>query len=88
VQTGISNTLAIAGLELYPNPANSQVTIKFDDQRILQLTMFTTGGQQVFGMLNVANNTTLDISKMARGVYFIKLSDGSSQMFKKLVIGE
>ncbi len=88
VQTGISSTLAIAGLQLFPNPATGFVTIKFDGQQALQLTITTASGQQVLYVPNVTSNTTIDLSKMARGVYFIKLSEGSSQAFKKLVIGE
>lgn len=86
--TGISATGQLNGLQLYPNPATGFVTIKFDGLQTLQLTMVTAGGQQVINMPNVASNTTLDLSKMARGVYFIKLSNGDSQVFKRLVIGE
>lgn len=88
VLSGIESADQIAGVKLFPNPANNLVTVQFEGGQSMQLSMIAANGQLVFSETNVLSNSAIDISKIAHGIYFVKLSDGTRQVYKKLVIGQ
>ena len=69
-------------IEIYPNPANTTVTVETDQASTLTLTDAT--GREC-GQWEVARGkTTLDISPFSPGVYFVRLS--TSPTIRKLII--
>ena len=63
------NEQAIINLSVYPNPANSQVTIT--GQTKGTVTLISTNGQ-VLTFIDLENQNTLDLSSYESGVYFIR----------------
>jgi hypothetical protein len=66
-------------ISIYPNPANSTVTILAADD-LQQITVTDVAGRQVFeeraaGFANQTGVYTLNISALANGVYFISAQD-------------
>ena len=67
---------------IYPNPASKTVTVETDQPSTLTLTDATG---RVCGRWKVENGkTTLDISPLSAGVYFVRLS--TSPTIRKLII--
>jgi len=67
---------------IYPNPASMTVTVETDQPSTLTLTDAT--GREC-GQWKVGNGkTTLDISPLSAGVYFVRLS--TSPTIRKLII--
>ena len=72
----------IQAITIYPNPASKTVTIETDQPSTLTLTDATG---RVCGQWKVENGkTTLDISPLSAGVYFVRLS--TSPTIRKLII--
>ncbi len=77
---------------LYPNPANSKVTLKLhnikSDQAVISI--FNSLGSVVkSGSINITSDSvdkTLDISDLGSGNYFVRISDGRSNQYLKLFI--
>lgn len=87
IATALNSRVAI-----YPNPSSSgiiQLEYNFVTPVDLQVSVTELGGKLVFATdikdLSVGQET-LDLSKLAPGVYFIKLAAGGQSAGKKLII--
>ncbi len=78
----VSNTVLIT-----PNPSTKETTIILGEIITpISYTIYDSKGSfQNSGML-YTKNTTLDISALSRGVYFIKIGNNSTTTIKKLLI--
>jgi zinc metalloprotease ZmpB len=56
---------------IYPNPASTSITIKGDFDGNQEIEVYNMLGQKVMDRALIANETTLDISKLSNGVYTI-----------------
>lgn len=76
---------SLVNLELFPNPANNQISIQMAE--ILtnaQVFVYSANGQLVYAV-NIGQNSVIDTHLFANGVYHIRiLSD--EQVFQKVVI--
>ena len=71
-------------IRVYPNPAKNNITIVAD--HVLQsIQLYDIQGRLLETTLNSATTTTLDISKRANGIYFIKASSTKGSTVEKIV---
>jgi hypothetical protein len=81
--TGIQENLIGPIVTLFPNPANNQISINFNQQKITAFTIYNTLGQAVQSFetdnTGIAN---LQLSDWEQGLYFIK----SAQVNTKFLI--
>ena len=56
---------------IYPNPASNQITIKGEFDTNENVTIFNLLGQKVLESAINSNEETINISKLATGVYTI-----------------
>lgn len=63
--------LELSKYEIYPNPANSLLTINGNKQ-IQKIEIYDNKGMKI--KINI-NNNTLDVSNLSSGIYFIKIYD-------------
>jgi hypothetical protein len=75
---------------IYPNPANSIINVKMNDQSTLdKIEVFNLNGRKISRKKINADNKSIqfDVSDLSSGLYFIKLSNNQSKTFtKKLII--
>ncbi len=65
-----------AKLVLFPNPANDKLTVYIaghDQQKTIEI--FNINGQRVYTTRQFDNTATLNINKLAKGMYLMKVSD-------------
>jgi hypothetical protein len=82
------------GLSLYPNPNNGQFQITFKDRSVKnsEVKIFDAVGQVIYNQNMGANKngawytTSVDISSMANGVYYVQVVINGNTITKKLVI--
>jgi hypothetical protein len=85
----VTNDQAFQQLKLYPNPAGNNVTIEIPLQYPkLEVTLFDILGkmistQELNSELNIHDVATNNLNN---GVYFLKISNGSDSITKKLII--
>jgi hypothetical protein len=76
---GLENN-EIANLNVFPNPANSQVTITSDIQ-MGSVSIYTLSGQEVMNMeVNGLNTAELNIESLNSGVYLVKVSGSNGEL--------
>ena len=72
-------------INLYPNPANSYLTLQADVNEELEFGIYDMTGKLIetgsFTMLK-----TIDVSNFKNSVYFIKISNSENQLIKKFIV--
>ena len=56
---------------IYPNPASTSITIKGDNFENEEIEVYNMLGQKVIGKNLITNESTIDISNLANGVYMV-----------------
>ncbi len=74
-----------AGLSIYPNPASSNVTIVFTEKGSYSLSD-VTGKEMKKGILSGDGTTTIDVSLLNAGVYFIELTTGANTSITEKIV--
>jgi parallel beta-helix repeat protein/predicted outer membrane repeat protein len=83
ILTGLSNSSKIETIELYPNPANNQLTVDIGQLKIEMLTIQNTLGDVVFYKQNCNALETIDVSGFASGIYIIRSNQTSIKFIKQ-----
>jgi hypothetical protein len=70
---------------IYPNPALNEFKIDSQNQQIDQVMIFSMLGKRI-STYNVSNqNTTIDVTRLTSGSYFIRIISGDSIITKKFI---
>jgi PKD repeat protein len=73
-------------INIYPNPASDVLTIETgSEEERIQLEIFNVFGQRVFKN-DFVDKININISDFAPGIYMIKLNNGLTTNYKKVVI--
>ena len=90
-----SNTLSITDSELklnsivlYPNPANNEFNLSWNKNEDVTVRVFNSLGKLMFYNKNIDLSTAkkIDISKYAKGLYFVRINNANGIVTKKLLV--
>ena len=85
VLTGLADFSNNNSIHIFPNPFSNELIIEIDGNKVnLNFEILNTIGQVVFKG-NLINKTTVQTSTFAPGVYLIKLENGKTFEFKKII---
>lgn len=91
--TAINNSFSLDGsFSLYPNPTNGLLAVDFSiaGNAAYQLQLFTPEGKDVLSVRGNVNEPgikqQLDLSPLAKGVYFLRLQAGDEIVSRKVVL--
>jgi hypothetical protein len=79
-----NDSFDLAGLKLYPNPVNSLLNVDYTDT-ITAIEVFNIVGQKVTAKNVNALSTTVDMSNLAAGTYFVKVQTANAARTIKVV---
>ena len=87
-----SNTVAVSFTDntvfsVLPNPATSRITIKGNNLVSVHI-IDNTGKAVVIEQANNSNNLTIDISHLAKGLYFVQMKDSKGNLQTEKVVVE
>ena len=75
----------IKAVQIYPNPATTELSVDLANQNNGSLEIFTTDGRLVTGYNLTAKVNKLNVSKLAPGMYMVKITSPDGVVTKKLV---
>lgn len=67
----------------YPNPAVSQVSVKFNDK--YTVSFYDLSGYKKLEKSNLAGEQQIDVSSLKRGIYIINVTTGGKTAIRKLI---
>jgi hypothetical protein len=88
----IENGLPIQNLKVYPNPTSGlfDISIKNATFKELTIVVVTMLGQEVYSVLDKNISTEyhaeINLETLPKGIYYLKLSTGTYNVIKKLII--
>jgi len=82
-----TGTLNTASLEIYPNPASEEITIKLNNgySSVVGVKIIDSKGQVLIEK-NFTNKTNLNVSAFSGGVYYVKINNENLNEVRKIVI--
>jgi hypothetical protein len=91
--TGVGNINTATSLKLYPNPTGNTATVELDlkNDALISISVADVQGKVVLpvieeGMKSGENLVHLNTTGLVNGIYFVKISDGTSSTNVKLVV--
>jgi PKD repeat protein len=91
VEVSVNENNTLNNLNIYPNPTNSLLYIHFPSSISgkLQMQLLTMTGQLIwnsdFESSTNELNTTIDMSKFAKGIYYLKVKQQNQLIVKKVI---
>ncbi len=83
--TGIDEQNVASSVNIYPNPANSEINIVFEDNAERTIEIVDLLGKKMFSGL-IMQSAKIDVSGYSKGVYLINIQTKTSNISKKLII--
>ena len=77
--------MASARISLYPNPASSTVTLTGIEGEAT-VTVVDMNGRQVYSGNAADGSLTVDVSGMAQGAYFVRITGERVNAIRKLIV--
>ena len=73
-------------LSIYPNPTKGQLLLKnIEIKEIIKVTIFDNIGRRTLDINNLNPNSSIDISNLSKGIYFIRVETNNSVITKKII---
>jgi Leucine-rich repeat (LRR) protein len=75
-----------ANFALYPNPAKNQITLSAKNEMELNsVEIYNTLGQLILVVANAENSSTIDVSALLSGTYFVKINTNKGVSSSKFI---
>lgn len=75
-----------SSISIFPNPANTEFTVKVDNQQGLNVQLYNLTGQQVCSYSVAGNQLTIPRSGLPGGVYIVQIQAGHSVIRHKVLL--
>ena len=78
-----------SGINLYPNPSHGQITLAYAGTSTLENAVITDVNGKIVKRIDLSNfnqSQTMDLSALARGMYFINITSQENTVVKKLIL--
>ncbi|GIU70018.1 MAG: hypothetical protein KatS3mg002_1254 [Candidatus Woesearchaeota archaeon] len=72
--------------QLYPNPSNNVVTLKFNNYIRKEISIYDLKGKNIYNTICTADEMNIDVSNIESGIYFIEIKGLNGVNTKKLII--
>ncbi len=74
-------------LSLYPNPASTKVTLRVGEQLVgSTVSIVDVNGREVMSEKLDRRTLTIDLSQLAKGAYFVRLTGEQATVVRKLIV--
>jgi hypothetical protein len=74
-------------LTIFPNPFENQITISYNAQELVNVTIFDMTGKLIYknNLSFISENNTIDVSFFSIGVYLVRLQSKLNTSYTKIV---
>ncbi len=86
--TGLNTLKKQSVVSFFPNPAKDAITLKYATTNTINVTVYNILGAKVKSFTHSSNETTLNISDLDKGLYFIRFSDNGNVISKSFTKAE
>lgn len=85
VPTGLSEDLAIQGLEAFPNPFSNIIRINSPEKDLLKISMYDVNGHDLYADVKTGNMAVLHTSALPSGIYLLIVTTSKGTRSFKMI---
>jgi hypothetical protein len=82
---GLDENLNDHSIKVYPNPTQHSITVRQEEKEDLIFVVLDQFGRSVYTSTGTELETTLDLSSISNGVYFLEIRSSTSTIVEKIV---
>jgi hypothetical protein len=86
--TGLNNVKKQSEVTFFPNPAKDVITLKYPTTKAIEVAVYNVLGAKVKSFTHCNNETSLNISDLEKGMYFIRFNDNGNVVSKSFTKSE
>ncbi|KAA9325473.1 T9SS type A sorting domain-containing protein [Adhaeribacter soli] len=83
--SGVSKGLLAGQVNVYPNPSAGIFQVSLPEGKVYQLEVTDLTGRRILSK-ETRDNTSLDLSKAAKGIYLLKVTTQGASTMKKIIV--
>lgn len=80
--TGLKQIRNSADVSMFPNPARNEISFKYPVTKPVEVSIYNVLGSKVKTFTHNGNETSINISELQKGLYFIRFSQGDAMISK------
>lgn len=84
--TGTDENFTENKFQIYPNPSNNVVTLKFNKSIERAISIYDLNGKNIYNTTCSSNELSIDISTIENGIYFIQTKENYEINTQKLIV--
>lgn len=85
VASGLQESANLMGVQLYPNPASTELTLTWNNGGKADIELFDVQAKLVLST-QLESGNKLNISELGSGVYLLKVSSNNQYTYRKLIV--
>ena len=78
------NILGESEFTIYPNPVNGKLYI--ESEKEINIEISNSFGQIIFQEKISSQKNEIDVSRLVRGIYFVKIITGENSVVRKIIL--
>jgi len=84
-QLGVNDSTTEVNFSVYPNPTDNELIVRYNSDQVFEkLTMYDVNGRSIMELTDFGlQHTTLNVSALKAGIYFITIDNQSMKFIKK-----
>ncbi|MFA7326854.1 MAG: T9SS type A sorting domain-containing protein [Candidatus Kapaibacterium sp.] len=84
--TDVKNEEITTNYSLYPNPASNKIQLKSPNEKVItRLIIMDNQSREVMEITNLGNGSSIDISTLASGFYYLKIESNNQMEILKFI---
>jgi hypothetical protein len=84
--TDINSVHGVQGVRVYPNPSTGVVSVDTDSNTEKTILVFNSMGQKVYQTSTTDTATVVDLTRFAKGIYYLNVSFDGTVSLTKLIV--
>ncbi len=86
IVTGVNHAAKTDGLKIYPNPSTGAILVSTNMSGLISIEVVDMAGKSIWTQTSTIQETSLDLSAVASGLYVIQVKAGQQTTTQKLLL--
>jgi hypothetical protein len=83
--TSVTQHVENINYEVYPNPVQAQLFVKFDSQKERVVSLYSLSGEMLLTQRVTKTSTIIDVADIKDGLYIMQIEDGNNISHTKIL---
>lgn len=81
----VNNAISENEVSIYPNPTSSMLNVEMPNKNNSSIKIIDVSGRIIYSQIVSQKNTTIDLSKFNKGIYFVEVKNNQQSYVRKII---